>query len=269
MNRTLLILAGALIAAGIAFFYLYSDAYIEEETGGARVMIVVAAVDIEFGVPMQVAWLQLEPLPQAYVEDRHMRAADLRQLIGVPLAQSVRTGEAILRTDLSAVSDQQRTLSADIPHGMRALSITAQRESSHGGLLRPGDRVDVMLIVGDHRVPDSGRAMVIAQNLLVLSVGHTLESGWDDSRNMPTNFFTAQVSLEVNLLDAQRLTLARRQGHVRILLRNPNDASVVDDPPEVFERGLLLPANRQAWLRRFALVQVPAAPAPIPDPPPE
>lgn len=266
MNRTLLILAGALIAAGIVFFYVYSDTYIEEETGGVRVLIVVAAQDIGFGVPIQATWLGLEELPQSYVEDRHLRAADMRQLIGLPLAQSVRSGEAILRTDLSVISDQQRTLSADIPHGMRALAIAAQQESAHAGLLRPGDRVDVLLIVGDHRIPDSGRTVVVAQNLLVLSFGRETESTFDESRNVPTTFFTAQVSLEVDLEDAQRLTLARREGQMRVLLRNPNDATEIENPPEIFERELIVPANRQAWLRRFALVQAPAPPELAPDP---
>src|SRR5688500_13333475 len=100
MNRTLLILAGALIVGGAAVFYLYMESYIREETGGARVLVLVAATDIPFGQPMQAAWLALDELPQQYVEERHLRASDLRRLVGVPLAQSVRAGEAILRTDL-------------------------------------------------------------------------------------------------------------------------------------------------------------------------
>ncbi len=262
MNRTLLILAGALVVAGVALFYVYADVYIEEETGGPRVLVVTAALDIPFGQPMQRGWLALEELPQAYVEDRHIRASDLRTLIGVPLSQSVRTGEAILRTDLSVLSDQQRTLSAEIPHGSRALLIEAQQESSHTGLLRPGDRVDVLLIVGDPRVPDSGRAVVIAQNLLVLAVGREIHSEFDTDRNVPTTYFTSQVNLEVDLEEAQRLTISRRQGRLRLLLRNPSDVSEPADPPEVREQHLLSPVHRQAWLRRFALVQAPPAPEP-------
>lgn len=261
MNRTLLILSGALIVAGIAVFYVYADTYVKEETGGERVLVVTAALDIPFGQPMQRTWLALEELPQSYVEDRHIRASDIRTLIGVPLAQSVRSGEAILRTDLSVVSDQQRTLSAEIPHGSRAMAIEAQQESSHTGLLRPGDRVDVLLITGDSRVTDSGRAHVVAQNLLVLSVGAAIHQQFDDDRNIPTQYFTARVSLEVGLEEAQVLTIARQQGRMRLLLRNPNDATELPEPPEVVEPALLDPVRRQAWLRRFALVQV--------EPPPE
>lgn len=262
MNRTLLILSGALIVAGIAFFYVYADAYINEATGGARIRVVVAALDIPFGQPMQATWLTIEEVPQAYVEDRHLRASDLRGLIGVPLAQSVRTGEAILRTDLSVISNRQRTLSTEIPSGRRALSIHAQQESSHAGLLRPGDRVDVLLLVGDHRIPDSARVMVVAQNLLVLSVGHFIQDRFDDDRERAMSAFTTQISLEVGLETAQRLTLSRRQGRLRVLLRNPNDATVIEEPPEIRETVLFAPSSRAAWLRRFALVEA-AAPPPV------
>lgn len=263
MNRTLLIAAGALILAGIAVFYVYQTAYIDEETGGERILVVVAARDIPFGEPMQSSWLGTRELPVQYVEDRHLRASDLRRLIGVPLAQSVHAGEAVLRTDLSVFSDLERTLSGAIPAGKRAIAIEARPESAHAGLLRPGDRVDVLLTVGEVRRPGSGRTVVVAQNLLVLSVGHTLVNRWDDDRHRATQAYNTQVNLEVGLEDAQRLTLARRQGQMRVILRNPNDASIVEDPNELEEADLMRHETREGWLRRFALVE---RPEPEPDP---
>lgn len=264
MNRTLLILAAALVLGGVAVFQLYAESFIRDETGGPRVLVVTAALDIPFGQPLQAEWLRLEELPQAYVEDRHLRASDLRRLIGIPLAQSVRSGEAILRTDLSTLSDQQRTLSAEIPQGKRAVSIFAQAESNFAGLLRPGDRVDVVLTVGDAREPNSGRAVVLAQNLLVLSVGAGTLRRWDDDRERPREDPTAQVSLEVGLDEAQRLVLARNRGQLRLLLRNPNDVSVVMPAPELREEHLASSRHRADWLRRFALVERPEEPAPPP-----
>jgi pilus assembly protein CpaB len=268
VNRTLLILAGALIAGGIAVFVLYMDTYIAEETGGARVLVVTAAQDIPFGQPMLAEWLTVEELPESYVEERHLRASDLRRLIGVPLAQSVRGGEAILRTDLSALSDQRRTLSGEIPQGMRAVNVEVQGESSFAGLLRPGDRVDALLTVGDIRIPDSGRTVVVAQNILVLSVNQGTRWEFDSARHRPEQHATALVSLQASLDEAQRLVLARGQGTMRLLLRNPNDAGEVPGAPEILEAQLLDPARRADWLRRFALVERPAPVMPdaLPDP---
>ena len=274
MNRTLLILAGALVLGGIAMFYIYAEAYIREATGGPRVLVLTAAADIPFGEPLRPEWLTVAELPQSYVEERHLRASDLRRLVGVPLAQSVRSGEAILRTDLSSLSAQQRTLSGEIPAGKRAVSIHTQPESSFAGLLRPGDRVDVLYTVGDRREPNSGRTVVLAQNLLVLSVGLGTLRSFDDDRNRGREDPSMQVSLEVGLEQAQQLTHVRGNGSIRLLLRNANDISIVTPAPEVLEASLSDPVRRADWLRRFALVQRPELPppavAPVPgDPPPE
>lgn len=273
MNRTFLILAGALVLGGIAMFYIYVEAYYRDATGGPRVLVLTAAADIPFGEPLRPEWLTVTELPQSYVEERHLRASDLRRLVGVPLAQSVRSGEAILRTDLSSLSAQQRTLSGEIPPGKRAVSIHAQPESSFAGLLRPGDRVDVLLTVGDPRVPNSGRTVVLAQNLLVLSVGRGTVRTFDDERHRAREEPSMQVSLEVGLEQAQQLTHVRGNGSLRLLLRNANDISLVTPAPEVHEASLSDPARRADWLRRFALVQRPEVPppsvAPAPDAPPE
>lgn len=262
MNRTLLILSGALVLAGIAMFYIYAETFIREETGGPRVLVLAAAADIPFGTPIRPEWLTVTELPQSYVEDRHLRASEQRRLIGVPLAQSVRAGEAILRTDLSSLSARQRTLSAEVPQGKRAVSIHARPESSFAGLLRPGDRVDVVLTVSNPREPGSGRTIVLAQNLLVLSVGRGVVRTWDDDRHRPRQDPSMQVSLEVGLEEAQRLTHARGRGSLRLLMRNANDVSIVTPPPEVTEADLSNAQRRADWLRRFALVDRP----PIPEP---
>jgi pilus assembly protein CpaB len=260
MNRTLLILAGALILAGVAVFMVYTDAYVREETGGPRVLVLTAAVDVPFGQPMQADWMTVSELPQQYLEDRHLRASDMRSLIGVPLAQSVRAGEAILRTDLSVLSDQRRTLSGEIPRGKRAVSIEAAPDSSFAGLLRPGDRVDVLFTVRDLRERGSGQTTVLAQDLLVLSVGLGMRRDYDRDTHHPDEHRGAQVSLQVGLEEAQRLVLARGRGNLRLVLRNPNDRSTIDPPPDLGDPDLRDPARRADWLRRFALARRPALP---------
>jgi Flp pilus assembly protein CpaB len=123
----------------------------------------------------------------------------------------------------------------------------------------------VLLSVGDPREPASGRTMVLAQNLLVLSVGIGTIRQWDDDRDRPREDPTAQVSLEVALEEAQRLVVARNRGQLRLLLRNPNDVSQVSPPPEVHEQHLAMADRRADWMRRFALVQ---RPEPVPEPAP-
>ncbi|RZO47883.1 MAG: hypothetical protein EVA89_38480, partial [Sandaracinaceae bacterium] len=132
----------------------------------------------------------------------------------------------------------------------------------HGGLLRPGDRVDAIVTVGDRRVPNSGRSVVVAQNLLVLSVGRLVTWTYDDEDESQTRRQSGRspVSLEVDLEDAQRLTLAGREGALCLVLRHGNDVSMLDRPPEVREENLFDRARRADWARRFALVERPDPP---------
>jgi Flp pilus assembly protein CpaB len=106
--------------------------------------------------------------------------------------------------------------------------------------------------------------VIVAQNLLVLSMNQGTRWEFDDSRHRPEQHATAQVSLEVGLDEAQRLVLARGQGTMRLLLRNPSDATEVQNPPEITEAQLMDPARRADWLRRFALVERPPLPAVAP-----
>lgn len=257
--RTKLILAGALIVAGGVLFTFYQDTYIVEETGGPRVLVVAATRDIPFGEPVQGAWLTTKELPARYVEERHLRAASLRSLIGLPLARSVRSGEAVLRTDLSSQSGQQRALSTDIPTGRRATPIRIRGTSSLPHLLKPGDRVDAVLVATDASSRALKRSVVIAQHLLILSVGQTLRDSDDETSGQQTNPSRGTlVNVECDLEEAQRLALAERQGRVRLVLRNPNDASRVEDAPDLRTATLLDRGRRASWLRRFGLASATA-----------
>jgi len=175
MSRTLLLISAALLVGGLFLFWLYKEEFRARETGGPPVAVLAAARDIELGQPIRQEWLTTKEIPQNYVEERHLPASAARDLVGLPLAQTVRAGEAILRTDLSTISDARRTLSGSIPAGMRAVTVLARPTSTFGGLLRPGDRVDVLVTVGTRELQETWRQAVVLENVLVLAVGQEFE----------------------------------------------------------------------------------------------
>ncbi len=227
--------AGALILGGLfIFFGVYPDAYIATETGGAPIPVIVALEDIPLGEPVAAEWLTIREIPQTYVEDRHIPASDMRELIGLPLAQSVHAGEAVLRTDLSPLSDSRRTLSGSIPTGMRALTIQAFQTALFSDLLRPGDHVDVLVTVGDPVIPNQGRTAVVLENITVLAVGRDVHATGPDA---PTTVAQAQdrsvrmgqasnVTLQVSMEQSTLLAQARNRGSIFLALRSPLDQLV-------------------------------------------
>ncbi len=234
MNRNMLAAAGGLIIGGLfIFFYVYTGAFVETETGGAPIEVLVALEDIPLGEPVRAEWITTRELPQTYVEDRHLMASAMRELIGLPLAQSVHAGECILRTDLSPLSDARRTLSGSIPTGLRAMTIQAFQTALFGGLLRPGDHVDVIVTVGDPQILNMGRTAVVLENVTVLAVGQEVHA---DGPQQPRTVQEAQdrsvrmgqasnVTLEITMEQSALLAQARNQGQVFLALRSPTDTA--------------------------------------------
>jgi pilus assembly protein CpaB len=235
VNRNLLAAAGALTFGGLfLFFYVYTSAFEETETGGAPIPVLVALEDIPLGEPVRAEWVTVRDLPQTYVEDRHLPANTLRELIGLPLAQSVHAGECILSTDLSPLSDARRTLSGSIPTGLRGMTIQAFQTALFGGLLRPGDHVDVIVTVGDPAILNMGRTAVVLENVTVLAVGQDVHS---DGPDQPRTVAEAQdrsvrlgqasnVTLEITMAQSALLAQSRNQGQIFLALRSPTDTAV-------------------------------------------
>ncbi len=226
MKRTPLLASVALIIGGIIVLFLYQEQYTIERSGGPTVEVVIAARDIAFGEPVRAEWLATKELPRDYVEDRHILSTRLRDLIGLPLAQSVRMNETILRTDLSPLSDQQRTLSGEIPAGSRAMTIMASQTSSFNGLLRPGDHVDVVLTIGDPLHADGWHNALLLENVTVLAVGRQLhEEETDEGRRGYRLGQTTTVTLQVSIEEGALLAQAQHDGRIQLMLRNGNDVA--------------------------------------------
>jgi pilus assembly protein CpaB len=263
MNRTLLLASACLLVGGFVVFGLYQQAYVEESAGGPPVEVLVAAIDIQLGQPVRQEWLTTRELPQSYVEERHLPASAARDLVGFPLAQAVHAGEAILRTDLSTLTDARRTLSGSIPAGMRAATVTTTATSTFGGLLRPGDRVDVALSVGGREQQSTWRGVLVLENLLVLAVGQEFEVRESDSQEQQVRMGRAtNVTLQVTIQQGQMLTMARQRGRISLLLRNPNDIEISGEHPDLFAADILEATRRVRFLRRTApIARADTAPA--------
>lgn len=243
MNRTALLAAVIVAVVGVLLFALYMQRFETEVRGGEPIPVLIATADVEAGQPLTRAVLGNRELPQDYVEDRHIHATDLNRILGVKLSNPIKANESVLWTDLEATSQQRRDLSELLRPGMRALTIHVGESSAFGGLLRPGDRCDVLFTAtrpnGTEQV-----TVTLLQNVMVLSVGD-FTGGPDAESENGERRAGRDVNVAVTIQQAALLSHADQEGHLRLVLRNPEDVAILDGLPDTTDPDLI-EAQRRA-----------------------
>jgi len=227
VNKKAIVICAVSSAIGILLMHLYIQRLEQEISGGPSIPVVVAAQDILPGTTIDRSMLLVRNLPQAYVQQRHIRASDVEMVLGANTGIEIKTNESLLWTDLSTTQHGRRSLSALVQEGMRAISIKAPR-SAFAGLVRPGDRVDLLFTASSQfGIAKVQPTSTLLQNLLVLAIGSDI--GGDDD---PSQISTGQVTLSVTVEQGQLVTQAEHRGTLRLVLRNPNDIVLLQDPPQ-------------------------------------
>ena len=273
-NRRLLLLA--LVAGIVAAILIYTAlSRGSESTGSAgaasTVPAVVAKQDIPARTKITSGMVEVRQLPT----DSHSELAytDLSQVVGQVTRYPIATNEEVLSTkvvSLASVAKTGESLSYVIPEGSRAISIEVTQVISSGGLVLPGDYVDIIGVfdvtfgAGDQETTaDKYFSRIILQNIEVLAVAQTVvdtvpEAGTTTGTDGETTTTDAggqrvrnteaspepkasTVTLSVTPQQAQLLFLAEENGVLRLAVRPYGDATV-QDIPFVAETDLI-PSN--------------------------
>lgn len=262
MNTKALIIAIGAAALGLVLLLLYKQRFEAEASGGVPVRVLIAVQDIPLGAAVAENMLGYRLIPQAYLEDRFVRQSDLQKVIGVRVSNGLRANQTMMWTDLSLVSDGRRDLSSLVSTGMRAITVRADITNSFGGLLRPGDRVDVLGTLSRTGGETDRVTIPLLQNVLVLAAGR--DTGGEAQRqtvNGSTNGNSqvdiSQITLSVSMEEAQLLTYTADRGGaggrhtgLTLVLRNPEDIAILEGVPETNIEDIFEPTRRANVSRR-------------------
>lgn len=228
----------ALALVGVVLQVLYMRRFEEEVSGGTKIELLVAAVPIERGAPITKEMLGVRAVPQAYVDDRAIRAVDKAKIVGLRAASTVPVLQTLAWTDLIANTDDQRDLSSLVQPGNRAMPLRLQHQEALQ-LIRPGDFVD--LLASD---PDGRGSIVVLQRVLVLAVGldTQIERSQDKKRPARSSLLTVSVSLQ----EAQLLSVAQSISRLTVVVRSAADPRVTEAPPDVTRAQLVDATARQS-----------------------
>jgi pilus assembly protein CpaB len=213
---------GWALAAGIgfgvlAFVLLYQKAS-EIEKRSTPVPVLVAVRYIPPGSVIKPDWVEKQKIPEAFVSPSAL--ADLRSLEGLVSLAPISSGEQILGNKFGKPGEN---LSWALDPGFRAFTLAVDDTTGVGGLLSPGDRVD-LLYKGSAGGKDA--TTFLYQNLRVLAVG---------TRTMAPDALSSSggythVTLSVTPSQAEELFFLEGRSALRLVLRGRGDDGKITLP---------------------------------------
>ena len=218
----------------------------------ANVQVVTAGRSIEPRSVITSDMLKLVSLPVTVKLPEALTS--VQQAEGKVARMPILPGEQLLSAKLFS-TDSQSGLAFTIPQGKRAIAVAVNEVVGTGGLILPGDHVDVVAVLeprpngtappGPKPTTDPADNVValsqyVLQDVEVLAVAQNYQqatSGTDQTAstiskqpltaNAPTDI-PKSVTLAVDATDVQKIVLAEDRGHIRLALRSHGDTSTVD-----------------------------------------
>lgn len=181
--------------------------------------IMVAVKDIPAGTALTAQLVRAEEWPKGKVPAgaifRH------EDLDGRRAKQAIYADEAILEKKLVGKDPSDQWADSLIKKGYRVASVRVDPVAIHGGLLRPGSRVDLLIYAQGNGLT-MPTAKTVLQDLRVFAVNDVL--GVENGSTAEAKSIQGRtVSLLVTPDQAEVVTAAGEMGSVRLILRSPDD----------------------------------------------
>ena len=240
----------ALITGVIVFLALANSGGSDSKSNasnvtGATASVLVAKDDISAGTRLDADMFRVanyntgDLVPQAL--------ADPQAIVGQTTTVDIQKGQQLSQVHVAAATDDKRAqqLASRSREGQRGVAVKVSKETAIGGLLVPGDRVDVLVTVKEHDKAldqDFVRVQTVLQDILVVArdqtdVGRVVAlatpgTGSSAGANTPNDQAfqqrpddikpdagVATVSLALSPADVQQLVLAQALGELTLAMR--------------------------------------------------
>jgi pilus assembly protein CpaB len=238
-------------------------------SGGDRVPVVVAKTDIEARTNITASMVEVKLLPSS--DASALVYSDASDVVGKTTRFPIAANEQILSgkiVDLTGASPAgaSKSLAFVVPAGKRAISITVKEVSAAGGLILPGDFVDVICVYdvyfpkpndpSQREKVDAYYIETILQGKQVLAVKQSIVDGVpsSDQQGSGTDAGTVvrnsegspqpdaqTITLALSPEDAQKIYAAEMNGHIRLDVRPYGDNE--EKPIDSMINSDLLPRN--------------------------
>ncbi|MFT7413743.1 MAG: Flp pilus assembly protein CpaB [Methylophagaceae bacterium] len=246
LRLTIIAVICGIAAAALTVFYLkqvetkYRKASMPQQQ--VMVTVVVPNQDLKKGSVITPKLVAARKVPQEFLPSNAILAEDFKKVMNRTLLMPLQIGRPI--TWEAVTGKSAKTYSETIELGRRSRSVKVNKIDSFDGLLRPGDRIDLM---GNFTLSSLGLAqaagtsstpenivMPILENVEVLAAGKEDMYGrkyeYSDNRNSADGFNMDFTIVGLNLTPKQiaRVEISEGVGDMFAVLRHPKDTSVAD-----------------------------------------
>ncbi len=229
---TALALLFTLATAGLLAMLLAGSEYSKEPV----TEVVATSRDIGALSPLTKDDLRMVKVPLSAVPLDAVKKMD--DLVSEPPRRAMtalKKGEIVLASRIAAAEAGQG-IASFIPKGMRAVVIKSEVATALARTFHPGALVDVLATV---RLEGVNRTVTrtILQAVKILAIGHAIDPTYLSKASAANTYAGTDVeesdtvvTLLTTLAQAERLTLASREGRIDLVLRNPDDKKEVATP---------------------------------------
>ena len=158
---------------------------------------------------------------------------------GMVAVMDIGPNEQITMDKVTYTGRKRAGLSESTPPGKRAIAISVDSISSVGGMIKPGDYVDVVAMApsmplagADGKKTSQPVVLPLFQNVLVLAVGQETASPSplilkkEEKSSIPSSITLALGPEEANII-----SFVQEQGKIRLVLRAPSDSNTQEAGP--------------------------------------
>jgi pilus assembly protein CpaB len=210
---------GAVLAAIVVFSAIRKRESEVQRAMAHTVEVVVAANDIPVGTKLDPSSVKLirwarDGVPQGAFTDPNAVAGSFAKSEFV-------ANEPVVASKLFMGQMTSGVMPLLIPAGMRAMSMPVDEVSDIAGFVAPHTRVDILVAVAGTGPGEPSFSRIVLQNIEVLAVAQEIEHVKDQPEVVKV------VTMLVTPIDAEKLTLASREGLLRLAMRNYSDGKIV------------------------------------------
>ncbi len=222
MNVSRIAILGVAVVAGAGAFILIlsqnkdiSPVQIVEPVREETVRVLVSSRDIQRGERLAledtnwVVWPKKAVQPTFITDDNSAAREELESAVARSL---IVTGEPLVNAKVVRAGSSS-LMAAILSPGMRAVTMRVSPETSSGGFILPGDKVDILLTGG--RKDANAAARTIFEDVRVLAVDTLFSENSETAHVAGSN-----VTLELAPMDAETFISARDSGSMSLILRS-------------------------------------------------